>query len=157
MIRILIDADLIIEALLNRNGLVGDINQLFDRVNPFLQFFVTDIGWQKIYTCISCLQNSCATPIIMDWLREKIQICKIDKMIVQQARNNPIQDFESAIEFICATGKKFDAIVTHHGENFNPITHQLRIWSVEDLWIRANLETQFQKLTSNQIPTYLSS
>lgn len=146
MIRILIDADLILEALLNRNDFAGDISQIFDRVNPFIQLFVTDIGWQKIHTCISCLQNSCATAAVLEWLKEKIHVCKVDKTIVHQARNIPILDFESAIEFTCATYRQLDAIVTHNENNFDAINHQFWVWSVDDLRVRANLETQLQIL-----------
>ncbi len=144
MVGILVDADLILEALMNRNQLIGDISELFDRVHPLIKMYVTDVGWQKIYTYASRFQNSQVAQIVIDWLEEKITICTVDKNILQQARNSSIQDFESAVEFACASYQEFDAIVTHRHEDFAFAPSKFWIWSVTDLRIRTHLENQFQ-------------
>jgi hypothetical protein len=144
MVGILIDADLVLEALINRNQLIGDISELFDRVHPLIKMYVTDVGWQKIYTYASRFQNSQVAQMVIDWLQEKITICTVDKDILQQARNSSIQDFESAVEFACASYQEFDAIVTHRHEDFAFAPSKFWIWSVADLRIRTHLENQFQ-------------
>lgn len=143
MIRILVDADLILEALMNRNT-VTDVRELLDKVNPLIQMYITDVGWQKIYTYLSHLQNKKIAEMVINWLQEKIQICSVNQNILQQARSSPIKDFESAVEIICANYQKLDAIVTHKYDDFAEASDNFWIWSMKELWIRANLENQLQ-------------
>lgn len=147
MIRILVDADLIIEALMNRNEVVGDIGELFDRVHPLIQMHVTDIGWQKIYTYASRLRNTNIAEIIIDWLKEKIKVCSVDQNILQQARLSPLKDFESAVELSCASYEELDAIVTHNHDDFAEVPNKFWVWSVAELWVRVNLESQLNPTT----------
>jgi predicted nucleic acid-binding protein len=144
VIRILVDADLILEALMNRNGFVGDITELLDRVNPLIQMHITDIGWQKIYAYASRLRNTKIAEIVIDWLQDKIQICSIEQTIIQQARSSPLKDFESAVELACASYQELDAIVTHNQDDFADAPNKFWVWSVAELRLRANLESQLQ-------------
>jgi len=144
VIRILVDADLILEALMNRNGFVGDISELLDRVHPLIQMHVTDIGWQKIYAYASRLRNTNIAEIVINWLQEKIHICSIEQTIIQQARSSPLKDFESAVELVCVTYQELDAIVTHNKDVFADAPNKSWIWSVAELRLRANLESQLQ-------------
>jgi hypothetical protein len=149
VIGILIDADLILEALLNRNVKEGDMGQLLDRVHPSIKMYVTDVGWQKIYAYTSRLRNNKIGQMIVDWLQEKIYICSVDQAIMQQARTSPIKDFESAVELICASDRGLDAIVTHKQDDFAEASNRIWIWSVAELWVRANLESQLQATTTS--------
>ena len=142
MFRILVDADLILEALMNRNNSVADVSELLDRVHPWVQMYITDIGWQKIHTYASRLRNTSIAELVINWLQDKIQVCIIDQTILQQARFSPLQDFESAVELVCATDEKLDAIVTHNYDDFAQVRNKFWIWSVAELWMRANLESQ---------------
>jgi predicted nucleic acid-binding protein len=144
VIRILVDADLILEALINRTEFVENIRELLDRVHPSIQMYVTDVGWQKIYDYASRFQSTKIAEIIIDWLRNKIQICTVDQTILQQARSLPLRDFESAVELVCASYEKLDAIVTHKHDDFALCSNKFWIWSVADLRLRANLENQLQ-------------
>ncbi len=144
VIRILVDADLILEALINRNEFVGNVRELLDRVHPSIQMYITDVGWQKIYDYASRFRNTKIAEVVVDWLQEKIQICSVDHIILQQARSSPLRDFESAVELVCASYEKLDAIVTHKHDDFAEAPHKFWIWSVADLRVRANLENQLQ-------------
>ena len=143
MIRILVDADLILEALMNRNTVV-DVREILDKVNPWIQMYITDVGWQKIYTYLSHLQNQKIAEMVINWLEEKMKICSVNQIILQQARSSPIKDFESAVEIICASYQQLDAIVTHKHDDFAEATDKCWVWSMAELWIRANLENQLQ-------------
>ncbi len=127
---------------MNRNNSVGDVSELLDRVHPWVQMYITDIGWQKIHTYASRLQNTNIAELVINWLQDKIQVCTIDQTILQQARFSPLQDFESAVELVCATDEKLDAIVTHNYDDFAQVRNKFWIWSVAELWMRANLESQ---------------
>ncbi|MDZ8056025.1 MAG: PIN domain-containing protein [Aulosira sp. ZfuVER01] len=143
MLKILVDADLILEALMNRNNCVEDVGKLLDIIHPVIQIYITDVGWQKIYNYLRCLQNTQIAELVVNWLQEKIQICPIDNSILQQARSSPLQDFESAVELVCVSQRQLHAIVTHKQENFAEAAHKCWIWSTTDLWLRANLELRY--------------
>ncbi|GAX43986.1 hypothetical protein NIES4075_50010 [Tolypothrix sp. NIES-4075] len=144
MIRILVDADLILEALINRTEFIGNVRELLDRVHPSIQMYVTDVGWQKIYDYASRFRSTKIAEIVVDWLEDKIQICCVDRTILQQARSSPLRDFESAVELACASYEELDAIVTHKHDDFADASNKFWIWSVADLRLRANLENQLQ-------------
>ncbi|MFN6569271.1 PIN domain-containing protein [Dendronalium sp. ChiSLP03b] len=146
MIGILMDADLIIEALLNRDEFAEDVKELLDMIHPSIQMHLTDVGWQKIYAYASRFKNSKTAEIVVDWLQEKIQICIVDQTILQKARSLPLKDFESAVELVCVSYHKMDAIVTHRQEDFAEPLNQFWVWSVADLRLRANLESQLQAM-----------
>ncbi|WGV25553.1 PIN domain-containing protein [Halotia branconii] len=144
MIRILIDADFILEALMNHNEFAEDVRELLDRVHPSIQIYLTDIGWEKIYAYVTRLKNSKIAEIVVDWLQEKIQICVVDQIILYKARSLPLHDFESAVELVCVSHQQLNAIVTHKQADFADIQNKFWVWSIADLWLRANLETQLQ-------------
>ncbi|ARV59348.1 hypothetical protein BZZ01_12555 [Nostocales cyanobacterium HT-58-2] len=144
MFRILVDADLVLEALMNRNESVGEVSELLDRVHPLIQMYITDIGWQKIYTYVSRLRNTKIAETVVSWLQEKIQICTVDQTILQQARSSPVQDFESAVEIVCASYQELDAIVTHNSDDFAQVPNKFWVWSVAELSMRADLESQLR-------------
>ncbi|WP_414529249.1 hypothetical protein [Nodularia chucula] len=144
MIRILWDADLILEALMNRQEFTEDVGKILNNVHPLVEMYITDIGWQKIYTYARCLKNTQTAEIILFWLKDKIEVCLVDQHILQTARLLPVRDFESAVEFSCASLYELDAIVTHKPEDFAESTNKLWIWSISELWLRAYLENQLQ-------------
>jgi predicted nucleic acid-binding protein len=149
VIRILLDADLILEALMNRHEFTQDIRELLDRVHPLIEMYITDVGWQKIYAYARCLKNSKIAEIVVYWLKAKIEVCQIDQHILQKARSLPLRDFESAVEFSCARYWQLDAIVTHKQEDFAVPTNKLWVWSIADLCLRANLENQLHATISS--------
>lgn len=144
MIGILVDADLILELLMNRNQLLEDISGLFDQAQPLMKMYVTDFGWEKICAYATRFQNSQIAQVVIDWLKEKIHVCTVDKNVLQQARLSPIPDFESAVEYACVMYQQFYAVVTHRYQDFVTAPEQVAIWSVSDLQIRTSLEAQFQ-------------
>ncbi|MBE9052913.1 hypothetical protein IQ243_21305 [Nostocales cyanobacterium LEGE 11386] len=149
MIKILFDADLILEALMNRQEFTEDVKELLDGVHPLIQMHITDVGWQKIYTYASRLKNIKIAEIVVYWLQAKIQICHVDQHILQKARSLSLKDFESAVESSCVSYWKLDAIVTHKQEDFAEVANQFWVWSIADLCLRANLESQLQATISS--------
>jgi hypothetical protein len=154
VIGILIDADLVLEVLMNRNQLLEDIGGLFDQTQPLIKMYVTDFGWEKICAYASRFQNSQIAQVVIDWLKEKIEICAVDKNVLQQARLSPIQDFESAVEYTCAMYQEFYAIVTHRYQDFVTAPNKFVIWSVSDLQTRTSLEAQFQATVFRKTENY---
>jgi predicted nucleic acid-binding protein len=148
VIRILIDADFILETLMNRNEFAEDFKELLDRVHPSIQMYLTDVGWEKIYAYTTRLKNSKIAEIVVDWLQEKIQICAVDQTILYKARSLPLNDFETAVELVCVSHHQLDAIVTHKQADLADLQNKFWVWSIADLWLRVNLESQLQASVS---------
>ncbi|MDJ0795380.1 MAG: hypothetical protein QNJ51_00885 [Calothrix sp. MO_167.B12] len=144
MLRILVDADLILEALMNRQGLIVDDWELLERARPLIQIYLTDLGWQKIYNYTSRLSDRTIADIVVNWLQQTILICSVEQTTIQQARLSRLQDFESAVEIACAGDYQLDAIVTHKLDDFAADSHECLIWSLTELWVRVNLESQLK-------------
>lgn len=142
MFRILCDADLILEALMNRTEFTTDVRQLLESVHPSIQMHLTDVGLQKIYAYASCLKNPKIADIVAAWLLEKVQICLVNQNILQTARMSPVNNFESAVELVCLENYQLDAIITNKPEDFQETASQSYVWSFADLWLRVNLENQ---------------
>lgn len=143
MIRVLVDTDLILEALLNRSGFVGEIQPLLDRVDPLIeriQMYVTDVGLQRIKTFASRLQNLEIAEKVVDWLKERMQTCSIDQNMLKKACSSALIDFESAVELVGARNLDLDAIVTHKPDDFAEAKAFVPVWSIAKLWERLNLE-----------------
>ena len=144
MIKILLDSDLVLEALINRYEFVEEVRESLDQTDPLIQLYLTDVGQQKIDAYIKCFTNHHIATIIINWLQNKIHICTINQNILQQARSSPVKDFESAVELACVSYQNLDAIITHKHENFAEAENKYRVWSITDLRIRVKLETQLR-------------
>ncbi|WP_414575614.1 hypothetical protein [Anabaena sp. CCY 9402-a] len=144
MFRILIDADLILEAVMNRSELTADVSKLLEMVDSSIQMYLTNVGLQKIYAYTACLKNRQMANIVVDWLGENIKICIVDQSMMHTARLSPLKNFESAVEVVCLNHYQLNAIITNQPEDFKDVVNRFYIWSFRDLWLRVNLETQLQ-------------
>ncbi|UKO97635.1 hypothetical protein [Nostoc sp. UHCC 0870] len=144
MFRILIDGDLILEAVMNRTEFTADVSKLLEIVDPSIQLYLTNVGLHKIYAYAACLKNRQMADTVVDWLVGKIKICIVDQSIMHTARLSPLKDFESAVEVVCLQHYQLDAIITNQPEDFRGVVNRFYIWSFRDLWLRVTLETQLQ-------------
>lgn len=149
MYKILFDADLMLDALMNRTEFAEDIKALLENSHHSIRLYLTDVGLQKISAYTSCLRNRYISEVVAEWLQEQIQICAIDQGLVQKSRYLSLKDFESAIELACLSHYQLDAIVTNHPESFIASSYQFCVWSFSELWLRIDLESQLQETTSS--------
>ena len=130
--KILIDADLILELLINRSEIVKDAEVIWKLANSqSFEGFVTNAGLEKIYFfCRELTDENRADEIV--WSLEKVlSSCKLDQNIIRKASSSQLKDFESAIEITCAKYMGFDGVVTHCLQNFSG--SDFSVWSVHEL------------------------
>lgn len=149
MYKILFDADLILDALMNRSEFTEDVKALLDDSHQSICLYLTDVGLQKVATYTCCLKNRHISEIVVEWLQEQMQICTINQGLVQKSRYLPLKDFESAVELACLSHYQLDAIITNQPENFIANSYQFCVWSFAELWLRIHLESQLQATTSS--------
>ena len=142
MMKIMVDADMVLEALLNRSGFPAYFEDLWDLVPEQIQGYISEPGLEKIRIFA---RNLNADEVISD-IEADLSICSIDSHLLQQARLLDIRDFESAVEVACAITRNIGAIVTQEPQNF--VGSDLPVLSVGDLLKRQSLETSLKKNTS---------
>ncbi|HLP90837.1 MAG TPA: PIN domain-containing protein [Nostocaceae cyanobacterium] len=140
--KVLVDADLLLEALMNRSKNGVNTRELLNIDNSGIQLYLTDLGWQKIYAYTSRFHNDKINATVVNILQNKFYICSVDCEVLQTACSLWQLDFESSVELACVTKQKLNAIVTHKPEDFAAVTNQFQVWSLIDLLHRSHLEVQ---------------
>ncbi len=134
--KLLIDADVLLEALLNRQ-FYGDQTSLIWNIleNNLVEAYITNMGLNHIEGFFShCHQE------VVDSIHEKLcdltYIYQVTDDLIEKTRLSPLLDFESALEVEVAQELKVDAIITHYPQNFQNHHYQdqqISILSLEDL------------------------
>lgn len=129
--RVLIDADLLLELLLNRSEMVEKANEIWKLAESNkIQAFVTDAGLGKIHFFCRNLSNEEFADQILISIRKTVSNCQINENIIRQSFSSSLKDFESAIESICVKNTGLDGVVTHCLQNFSE--SDSRVWSVDE-------------------------
>ena len=131
-INVLVDADLLLEALLNREKFAKEAEKFwnFARLGK-VNCYITDIGLNKIYSFCRRLGNEESADEILWFVQKIVENLAVTSELVEKARVSDLEDFESALEVTCAIDKKINAIVTNRPEDFKGAS--LNILSVDKL------------------------
>ena len=145
MFEILIDADMLLDALLNRVWDTDDLIDIWD-VLKFgkIQGYITDIGFNLSIDIISKIQNTNAAEIVALAIQSRVIVYDVTVENLHIARRIQTADYESAVEIACCAQYSLGAIITHRPQDFccsDAIT-----LSITELLSRQNLETA---LTNN--------
>jgi len=145
--KVLIDADILDEAMLNRGSFAQEAAKLFEAWNSqSICPYITDRGIDRIrYNYDELTAN---------FFQSKFdgRIVTVSSLIKEKARCLNLSDYESAIEHVCATEMNFDAIVTLNPSNFSESF--IPILTVSDLEQRILLEktVRLELRTGDQLP-----
>lgn len=155
--RVLVDADLVLERFLQRSKFLEKAKKLFRliSVSDNIEAYITDIGLEKIAKISSKLATKNkinAESLIINQLQNKykFKVFKVDQDILNKARKFDLIDFESAVELSCAIVGNFDVIITEYSQKFG-IT-SISIMTVLDITIKS-LESNINEVNSDE---YLS-
>jgi|GEM_PF-1048958 len=146
-VKVLVDADVLLELFINRSGFVEDVERLLTEIKKSPQI--------EVYTTDKCLKRIRIEDELGDdavsFVEEILcgRVITIDSEIRVQARVSCLQDYDSAEELACANARKLDAIITQNPQNFDGST--LPIWSVANFLERVSLEKNrhLRQLISN--------
>jgi PIN domain len=145
-VKVLLDADVLLELFVNRSGFVEDIERLLAEIETSRQVevYITDKCLKRIR--IEDELGDEASSFVEEMVRGRV--IKIDSDIRALARVSCLQDYDSAEELACANARNLDAIITQNPQNFDGST--LPIWSVADLLNRVLLEKSLEKACEYQ-------
>lgn len=130
--RILIDADLLLEMLLNRNAVTKETAKIWQLAKARkIEGFITSLCLDKVYfTCMELADAESADRIVSS-IESVLVTCSLNKSRIQKARLSNLPDFESALEAVCVSEIDLDGVVTHCPSNF--CGSKFTVFSVERL------------------------
>lgn len=137
-VKVLLDADVLLECFINRSGFIEDAERLLTEVEQSQQIevYATDKCLKRTQLQLGGKLGEDAVLYVKKILHNRI--IEISKSIRDEARTYCLPDFDSAEELVCAKNEQLNAIVTLNPKNFDGINDFL-IWSVEDLLARLQL------------------
>ncbi|MEG3861410.1 PIN domain-containing protein [Microcoleus sp. herbarium12] len=149
--RIQVDSNLILEALLNRTQFIGDARNCWLLLGlPHVQGYITESGLNQIRFHLSKVEDEQTADEVVSEIKKIINVCLVNRCIEDKARSLNIREFESAIEVACAIEMDVSAIVTQNPQKFEG--SGLSILSVSDLSERNQLEERLNKPSLPSLP-----
>jgi predicted nucleic acid-binding protein len=117
--RVLLDTNIILDFLLAREPFFSDADALMQSIRSGqIQGFVTATTLTDIfYIARKSKGIEMAKQNVSDLLTT-MQICTVDRSILEEAISFSLPDFEDAVQLACAISENLDAIVTRDAEGF---------------------------------------
>ena len=152
--RILLDADTLIEFLLNRSEFIGKVEYLSEifGANSSIQLYLSKPGLDKIVTFLKPLKGLKKSQQLVIGIRKRVKILRLTKAVAKRSISSSAIDYESAVEIQLAIEANIGAIATHKPGDFS--AEELSIITMSDLQQRRNLEDTLSK-NINDLPAIL--
>jgi predicted nucleic acid-binding protein len=111
--RVLVDTNVVLDFLQEREPFAENASRLFGRIdNGEIEGFIAATTITNIYYIIcrsagTAVAHDTITQVLLD-----LNICAVDRDILEQAVALSFKDFEDAVQYACALAHDLDAIVT---------------------------------------------
>ena len=117
--RILIDTNIVLDFLQAREPFIEDAAKLFEQIDAGkFEGFIAATTLTNIYYIV---RKAAGSQIAVDAITQvltDLQICTIDRNLLEQAIAMNFPDFEDAVQYACAAAYAVDAIVTRDKSGF---------------------------------------
>ncbi|BAU10235.1 hypothetical protein LEP3755_07160 [Leptolyngbya sp. NIES-3755] len=117
--RVLIDTNVVLDFLQEREPFVEDAARLFERIDAGeIEGFIAATTITNIYYIVRKAAGVEASEEAISQILSDLQICAVDRAILEQAVILKFRDFEDAVQYACAIAYGVDAIVTRDLSGF---------------------------------------
>lgn len=117
--RVLIDTNVVLDFLQEREPFVEDAAKLFERIDAGeIEGLIAAITITNIYYIVRKAVGIDAAKDAVTQILSDLQICTVDREILEQAVTLSFRDFEDAVQYACAIAYSVDAIVTRDVSGF---------------------------------------
>lgn len=117
--RVLIDTNIVLDFLQEREPFVDNAARLFNRVDAGdIEGFIAATTITNIYYII---RNAAGKSVAQDAVAQMLSdlnICAVDSEVLEQALALNFEDFEDAVQYACAIVHRVDAIITRDVSGF---------------------------------------
>jgi predicted nucleic acid-binding protein len=119
MKRILIDTNIVLDFLLEREPFVEDAARLFAKIDAGeIAGFIAATTITNIYYIIRKAAGVTVAQDAISQILTDLHICAVDRNILETAVALNFQDFEDAVQYACAMKSMVDVIVTRDVSGF---------------------------------------
>jgi predicted nucleic acid-binding protein len=118
--RVLVDTNIMLDALLEREPFFGDARALMEAIDSGqIVGYVTATTITNIFYIVRRQTRSIerATLAVSETLAA-MQICLVDRDILEAAFAFNMRDFEDAVQLACAIAENLEAIITRNPQDF---------------------------------------
>lgn len=136
--RVLIDTNIILDFLLQREPFYQDANLLFQAIAAEqMDGYVTATTLTDIFYIARKLTGSLelARQAILETMTA-MDVCPVDRTVLEAAFNSQLPDFEDAVQISSAVIQKLDAIITRDTKGFT--SSPISVLSIQELLSRAS-------------------
>lgn len=117
--RVLIDTNVILDFLQEREPFVENAARLFESIDfGRIEGFVTATTITNIYYIVRKAAGAIVAQDAVAQILADLSICAVDRNVLEQAVVLNFQDFEDAVQYACAVAYNVDAIVTRDASGF---------------------------------------
>ncbi len=119
MMRVLLDTDVNLDFVLQRQPFFGEAAEIFTRLgNGEFGAYVSAVTPINVYYFTRKAKAISGAKQAVQDLLIAARICAVDDKILQDAHNSPITDYEDAVQHECAVAENLDAIVTRNTKDY---------------------------------------
>ncbi|WP_088892062.1 type II toxin-antitoxin system VapC family toxin [Leptolyngbya ohadii] len=117
--RVLIDTNVVLDVLQEREPFVENAAKLFERLDSGeIEGFIAATTITNIYYIIRRIAGRVVAQDAITQLLSDLNICAVNLEILEQALALDFEDFEDAVQYACAIVHRVDAIVTRDASGF---------------------------------------
>ena len=117
--QVLIDTNVVLDFLQEREPFVLDAVRLFARVDTGeVEGFIAATTITNIYYIVRRVAGVMVAQDAIAQVLTDLHICPVDRSILEQAITLNFQDFEDAVQYACGMAHGVDAIVTRDASGF---------------------------------------
>jgi predicted nucleic acid-binding protein len=123
--RVLLDTNIILDHLLEREPFADEANRLINAIElKQIQGYMTATTCTDIFYISRKKQGSALVKQALSELLRLLEVCTVDRKIIEIALTSNISDLEDAVQLACAMNENLDAIITRDLQGFvnSPIT-----------------------------------
>ncbi len=131
--RVLVDTNVILDFLLNREPFFEDAESLFELINlGQVTGYVTATTLTDIfYIARKHTRNIEKAQQAIEILLDVMEVCAVNRSVVELAFKSGNSDFEDAIQIACAESEGLDAILTRDQQGF--LRSPIQVFSIQSL------------------------
>ncbi|MGI8503124.1 MAG: type II toxin-antitoxin system VapC family toxin [Hassallia sp.] len=117
--RILIDTNVVLDFLQEREPFVQDAAKLFEKIDAGeIEGFIAATTITNIYYIVRKAAGIVAAQDAITQILTDLYICPVDRSVIEQAIALNFRDFEDAVQYACAIAHGLDVIVTRDVSGF---------------------------------------
>jgi predicted nucleic acid-binding protein len=119
MRRVLLDTNVILDVLLDREPFVADAAAIWQAVQEqAIQGYVTATTLTCIYYIAHKLKGSTVARVAVSEVLAMMRVCAVNDTVLRAALALSLADFEDAVQVACALAADLEAIVTRDVDGF---------------------------------------